>query len=70
MLPLIQNGLELGRCYCRYPVQIEVSSSAVNVLTFLPEFTLLQNGLTLSRAFTGPTDIQVTWDFGGNSAIA
>jgi hypothetical protein len=69
VLPLVQDGLEFGRCYCRYPVKIQISSGAVNVLTFLPEFTLSQNGLALSCAFTGPTDIQVTWDFGDNSTL-
>jgi len=69
LLPLIQGGLELGRCYCRYPIEIQVSSGAVNVQTVLPQFNLTPNGLTLNCAFTGPATAQVTWDFGDNTAI-
>jgi hypothetical protein len=63
VLPLVPNGLELGRCYCRYPVQLEVSSGAVNVLTTLPQFTMTPTGLTLNCAFTGPAGTELTWDF-------
>jgi hypothetical protein len=66
-LPVVSNGVELGRCYCRYPIQIQVSSGSVDVLTFLPEFTLSQNGLALDCSYGGPAD--VTWDFGDNSAV-
>jgi Tc toxin complex TcA C-terminal TcB-binding domain/PKD domain len=67
MLPLTQDGLELGRCYCRYPIRIQISSGAVTVFTVVPELTVTQNGLTLSCAFAGTAD--VTWDFGDNSAL-
>jgi hypothetical protein len=69
LLPLIQGGPELGRCYCRYPIQIQISSGVVKVLTVLPQFALTQNGLKLTCAFAGPTDAQVTWDFGDNTAL-
>jgi hypothetical protein len=55
LLPLIQNGPELGRCYCRYPIEIQVSSGAVNLQTVLPQFTLTANGLRLNCAFIGPS---------------
>jgi hypothetical protein len=66
VLPLISDGLELGRCYCRYPIRVQVSSGAVTIFTVLPELTVTQNGLTLNCAFAGTAD--VTWDFGDNSA--
>jgi hypothetical protein len=69
LLPLVQNRVEIGRCYCRYPVQIEVSSGAVNVVTALPQFTMTPSGLTLNCAFTGPAGTQVTWDFGDNTPL-
>ena len=69
VLPLIQDGPEIGRCYCRYPIRVQVSSGAVSLLTILPQLTLTQNGLTVNCAFNGPADIQATWDFGDNSAI-
>ena len=66
-VPLVSNGPEVGRCCCRYPIQIQISAGAVDVLTFLPEFTLSQNGLTLDCTYSGLAD--VTWDFGDNSAV-
>ena len=69
VLPLIQDGPEIGRCYCRYPIRVQVSPGAVSLLTILPQLTLTQNGLTVNCAFNGPADIQATWDFGDNSAI-
>jgi hypothetical protein len=70
MLPLVRSGVELGRCYCRYPIQIEVSSGGVNVLTPLPDFTLTLNGLTLKCGFTiDPPNTEVTWDFGDNTPL-
>jgi hypothetical protein len=70
VLPLAQNGLELGRCYCRYPVRIEVSPGAVNVPTALPQFSMTPNGLTLDCAFTGAAGTEVTWDFGDGTPLA
>jgi hypothetical protein len=69
-LPLAADGPELGRVSCRYPVQIEVASGTVTVLTALPEFTLTPNGLTLNGAFTGAAGIAVSWDFGDGTALA
>lgn len=68
LLPLIQNGLELARCYCRYPIAIQVTAGSVMIQTLLPQFTVTQTGLTVSCAFTGPADVRATWDFGDNSA--
>src|SRR5207245_1327377 len=64
LLPLIPDGLELGRCYCRYPIRVQVSSGAVSILSVLPQLTLTQHSLTLNCSFTGAADVQVTWDFG------
>jgi len=70
LLPLVPNGLEFGRCYCRYTLQLNVSSGTVEVLTALPDFTVTPNGLTLNCAFTGPDGIEVSWDFGDNTQLA
>jgi hypothetical protein len=69
ILPLLPNGPELGRCYCRYPVRLDVSSGAVNILSALPEFTLVPNGLVLTGTFTGSASTQVAWDFGDNTPL-
>ena len=70
MLPLVPDGPEIGRCYCHYPIQIQVASGTVNVLTVLPQFTTTPNGLTLNCAFTGPAGTQVNWDFGDGTPLA
>jgi peptidoglycan hydrolase-like protein with peptidoglycan-binding domain len=64
VLPLVQGAVELGRSYCRYAVQIEISPGAVNVLTILPQFTTTPNGLMLNCAFSGADGTEVSWDFG------
>jgi peptidoglycan hydrolase-like protein with peptidoglycan-binding domain len=69
-LPLVQNGPELGRCYCRYPISIHVAPGTVNVLTALPQLTMTPNGLTLNCAFTGPASTQASWDFGDGTPLA
>jgi hypothetical protein len=69
MIPLAQNNVELGRCYSRYPFQIEVSLASVDVLTTLPTFTMTPNGLELDCAFTGAAGTEVTWDFGDNTPL-
>jgi hypothetical protein len=69
MLPLLPNGPEHGRCYCYYPIRIQVASGAVDVLTALPQFRLTLNGLTLEAAFTGPASTEVTWDFGDGTPL-
>jgi peptidoglycan hydrolase-like protein with peptidoglycan-binding domain len=70
VLPLVQDGLELGRCYCRYPIQIQVAAAAVSIQTILPQFTVSQTGLTINCSFTGPAAVQAAWDFGDNSTVA
>jgi hypothetical protein len=72
LLPLVAEGPELGRCYCRYDVELAIAAAdgAVTVRTQLPELSLTPNGLTLSAAYTGAAGAQVTWDFGDGSAIA
>ena len=69
MLPLLPAGPEHGRCYCYYPIRIQVRSGAVDVLTALPQFTLTPNGVTLEAAFTGPASTEVTWDFGDGTPL-
>jgi PKD domain. len=71
MLPVSRQGVELGRCYCRYPVEIDIAASGtLNILTTLPQFTLTSNALTLHGTFAGSNDTAVTWDFGDGSALA
>jgi hypothetical protein len=70
ILPLVADGPELGRCYCRYPIAIVVSSGAVVVETVLPELTMTSNGLALACTYTGATGTEVTWDFGDGSLVA
>jgi hypothetical protein len=54
MLLLNSQGVELGRCYCRYPVEIDIAANGtMNILTTLPQFTLTSNALTLHGTFTG-----------------
>src|SRR5205823_7630923 len=54
---------------CRYPIQIQVAEAAVSIQTILPQFAITRTGLTVNCSFTGPADVQPTWDFGDNSAI-
>jgi peptidoglycan hydrolase-like protein with peptidoglycan-binding domain len=69
-LPLNPQGVELGRCYCRYPVEIDIAADGtMNILTTFPQFTLISNALTLNGTFTGSNDTVVTWDFGDGSAL-
>ena len=71
LLPLGRQGVELGRCYCRYPVEIDIAANGtLNILTTLPQFTLTSNALTLHGTFAGSNDTAVTWDFGDGSALA
>ena len=70
LLPLTQNAIELGRCYCRYPIRVDIAAGAVTVLTALPQFTLASTGLKLDCAFTGIAGSAVTWDFGDNTPLA
>jgi len=70
MLALVPDGPELGRCYCHYPVRIQIAAGSVTVLTALPQFTMTANGLTLDCAFTGPSSTQVSWDFGDGAPLA
>jgi hypothetical protein len=70
MLPLVQNGVELGRCYCRYPIRIHVAPGVVSVLSVLPELSMTANGVTLDGDFTGPSVTDVTWEFGDNTPLA
>ena len=68
MLPLSPQGVELGRCYCRYPVEIDIAANGtLNILTTLPLFTLTPTALTLHCTFAGSNDTAVTWDFGDDS---
>jgi Tc toxin complex TcA C-terminal TcB-binding domain/PKD domain len=70
MLPLSRQGVELGRCYCRYPVEIDISANGtLDILTTFPQFTLVSNALTLHFTYTGSDDTGVTWDFGDGSAL-
>ena len=70
MLPLSPQGVELGRCYCRYPVEIDIAADgSINVLTAFPDFTSTTNALTLHCTFTGPNDTGATWDFGDGSTL-
>jgi hypothetical protein len=69
MFPLLPGGPEHGRCYCHYPIQIQVASGTVEVLTALPQFTLTLNSLTVEGTFTGPASTEVTWDFGDGTAL-
>lgn len=70
ILPLVGDGPELGRCYCRYPISIVVSSGTVVVQTALPELTMTATGLALACSYTGAAGTDVTWDFGDGSLIA
>jgi peptidoglycan hydrolase-like protein with peptidoglycan-binding domain len=72
LLPSNSQGAELGRCYCRYDVELEISKTdgAVTVRSALPEFTITPNGLTIACNFTGASNAHVTWDFGDGSALA
>jgi peptidoglycan hydrolase-like protein with peptidoglycan-binding domain len=70
LLPLTRQGVELGRCRCRYPVEIDIAADgSTNILTVLPQFTLTSNALTLHGTFSGSNDATVTWDFGDGSAL-
>jgi hypothetical protein len=70
LLPLSSQGVELGRCYCRYPVEIDIAANGtLNILTALPQFTLTSSALTLHGSFSGSNDTAVTWDFGDGSAL-
>jgi hypothetical protein len=63
-------GVELGRCYCRYPVEIDIAANGtLNILTTLPQFTLTPNASTLHGTFAGGNDTTTTWDFGDGSAL-
>jgi hypothetical protein len=70
MLPLVPSGVEIGRTYCRYPIQIAVQPGAVTVLTALPAFTVAVSGLAIDGQFTGDPATQVTWDFGDEAPLA
>src|SRR5262249_16845465 len=70
MLALVPDGPELGRCYCHYPVRIQIAAGSVTVLPALPQFTMTANGLTLDCAFPGPSSPQVSWDFGDGAPLA
>jgi hypothetical protein len=69
-LALVPDGPELGRCYCHYPVRIQVASGSVNVLTALPQLTFTPNGLTLNCTFAGPNNTAASWDFGDGTPLA
>jgi PKD domain len=69
ILPFNPQGVELGRCYCRYPVEIDIAANGtLNMLTTLPQFTLTSTALNLHGTFAGSNDTAVTWDFGDDSA--
>jgi hypothetical protein len=70
MLPLSPQALELGRCYCRYSIEIDIAANGtLNILTTLPQLTLTSNALVLHGTFAGSSDTAVTWDFGDGSAL-
>ena len=71
ILALAQDGVDLGRCSCRYPIEIEITSAGqVKPITSLPAFTLTPNKLTLACAYIGAAGASVSWDFGDGSALA
>jgi hypothetical protein len=72
LLPSNSQGAELGRCYCRYDVELEISKTdgAVAIRSALPEFTIAPTGLTIACNFSGASNAHVTWDFGDGSALA
>ncbi len=70
LLPLSPQSVEMGRCYCRYPVEIEIANNGtINIVTALPQFSLTANALSLRCTFTGSDDTDVTWDFGDGSPL-
>jgi hypothetical protein len=76
LLPLTQDGPELGRSYCRYPIELDVQpGSNLQVLTALPHFTFAMNGLTLTCNYQPPAGSpivasDVSWEFGDGSMLA
>jgi hypothetical protein len=70
LLPLAANGPELGRCYCRYPVQVVVTAAGTaSAANAMPSVTLTPAGLTLACTFTGVAGTQVSWDFGDGTPL-
>jgi PKD domain len=72
LLPVDPSGPELGRCYCKYDIELEISQidGAVTLRTALPEFSIASSGLTITCNFTGASNALITWDFGDGSAPA
>lgn len=73
VLPLAEDGPELGRAYCRYPVTVHVESGApVAIATPLPAFELEPDGLGLRCRYAptqGPLADDVIWDFGDDTPL-
>ena len=71
-LPLAGVGPELGRSYCRYPIEVDVAPGSVTVLTLLPQVRFTLDGLTLHcryESVIGPVASEVIWDFGDRSGL-
>ena len=68
--PACPERSRAGRCYCHYPIAIEISSGPVKILTALPQFTMTPNGLTLNGTFPNVPDTQISWDFGDGTPLA
>ena len=68
MLPLSPQSVELGRCYCRYPIDI-AADGTMNIVSTVPAFTLTPSALILHGTFGGAADTDVIWDFGDDSTL-
>jgi hypothetical protein len=72
VLPRVDDGLELGRAYCRYRIAIEVGDATVAAVTALPRVVVEPSGLTLTCQYDDATapSTKVTWNFGDGTAPA
>jgi hypothetical protein len=69
VLSPIENGPELGRSYCSYPIEITVASGDVVPSTILPKIEISMNGLTANCKLSGLSGVTATWDFGDGSPL-
>jgi hypothetical protein len=69
LLPLALDGPELGRCYCRYDLEILVASSSVEVLSLPPAMTIETDRLNVRCALGGDPAVTASWDFGDDTPM-
>ena len=73
VLPLDPEGADLGRSYCRYPIDVEVAAGSVTILRPLPHVSLITTGLRLDCQYSqgnGPVADPIMWEFGDHSEVA